>query len=210
VIHAIARLKGLGSTLRAERRPKYSALGFRKIKVEGDKKIMKPGQQELKIELRGETEVIMTRYFDAPRQLVFDCHTKPELMRRWLIGPPNMKLEIREHDLKAGGKYLYVYAGTEGQAMGVYGKFLEVIEPEGVSNTENYAMDMAVFDPQAPEDAAATVESRTFTAEGTLTLLRHVTRYASAEIRKMVLESGAVDGWVPCYLELDKLLKDLS
>ena len=43
---------------------------------------MKADQKELKMELRGESEIVFTRHFAAPRELVFDCHTKPELMRR--------------------------------------------------------------------------------------------------------------------------------
>ena len=43
---------------------------------------MKTDNKEMKMELRGEKEVVLTRYFAAPRELVFDCHTKPELMRR--------------------------------------------------------------------------------------------------------------------------------
>lgn len=152
---------------------------------------MKAKPKELKIELRGDNEVVVTRYFSAPRKLVFDCHTQPELMRRWLIGPPGMTLEIRQHELKAGGRYLYVYADREGKAMGVYGKFLEVLSPEKVANTENYAMDMSQYNPNTPEDPNATVEAHTFTSEGEMTLMTHVSRYASAEVRKMVLESGA-------------------
>jgi hypothetical protein len=70
---------------------------------------MKTEQKEVKMELKGETEVVFTRFFAAPRELVFDCHTKPELMRRWLTGPEGMVLETCEQDLKSGGKYLYLY-----------------------------------------------------------------------------------------------------
>jgi uncharacterized protein YndB with AHSA1/START domain len=177
---------------------------------QGRSEKMNTDQKELRIELRSETEVVIRRYFAAPRKLVFDCHTQPELMRRWLIGPPGMVLDIREHDLRAGGKYLYVYADSKGNGMGVYGKFLEVTQPEKVSNTENYAMDLSAFNPNAPEDPAATVESRTFITEGDLTLVTHVSKYASAEVRKMVLDSGATDGWAACYLELDKLLSEIK
>lgn len=169
---------------------------------------MKTDSKEMKIELRGENEVVVTRYFDAPRELVFDCHTQPALMQRWLIGPPGMTLEIRTHDLRAGGKYLYVFADGKDVAMGVYGTFLEVAAPEKIGNTENYAMDLKAFDANAPEDPNATVEWRTFTSAGNATLLTHLTKYASAEMRKMALESGATDGWVACYAELDKLLKN--
>lgn len=172
---------------------------------------MKPEKKEARMELRGETEVVLRRYFAAPRELVFDCHTKPELMRRWLIGPPGMVLETCENDLKTGGRYLYVYSSADGNKVGVYGKFLEVNIPEKFANTENYAMDMSVFNPNAPEDPNATIESRTFTAEGKGTLMTHVCKYASAEVRKMMLESGAgPDSMEECCQILDKLLLELS
>ncbi len=171
---------------------------------------MKTDQKEVKIELRGESEVVFTRYFAAPRELVFDCHTKPELMRRWLIGPEGFVLETCENDLRVGGKYLYLYADPEGNKSGVYGHFLEVIVPEKVANTENYVMDLSAFNPNGPEDPNATVESRTFTTEGATTLLTHVCKYASAEVRKMMLETGACDGMAACYRELDKLLPEIG
>ena len=168
-------------------------------------------QKEVKMEFRGEREVVLTRNFAAPRELVFDCHTKPELMRRWLIGPPGMKLESLQNDLRVGGKYLYVYADGKGNKAGVYGTFRDVVIPEKVANSENYAMDMTSFDANAPEDPAATVESRTFTAEGNATLMTHVCTYASAEVRKMMIESGAgPDGMEECCQILDKLLEELK
>ncbi|PJZ52826.1 SRPBCC domain-containing protein [Leptospira adleri] len=169
---------------------------------------MKTNQKEVKIELRGETEVVLTRYFAAPRKLVFDCFTKPELIRRWLTGPEGWRLESCEADLKVGGKYLYVFADSKGVKMGIYGKFLEVIVPEKVANNENYATDMSAFNPDGPENPDATVESRTFTTEGDGTLLTHVFKYASSEIRE--LESGAAEGWIPLCLELDKLLLEIG
>lgn len=172
---------------------------------------MNTESKEFNMELRGETEVVLTRYFAAPRELVFDCHTKPELMRRWLIGPPGMVLETCENDLRVGGKYLYVYADATGTRVGVFGKFHEVVVPEVVANSENYAMDMNAFDPDAPEDPDVTVESRTFTTKGDGTLMTHVCTYASAEVRRMILESGAgPDGMAECCRTLDKLLIEIA
>lgn len=170
---------------------------------------MKQNTNELKIEKRSETEVVMTRTFNAPRELVYDCFTKPELMRRWLIGPDGKGPFSIEHDLKVGGKYLYVYAGPEDTKMGVYGHFIEVLRPQCIANTENYAMDLSVFDAKSPEDANASVESRTFTSEGERTLMTHVVKYASAEICKMVLGEGASEGMEACYVALDGLLNTM-
>ncbi|MBI3394922.1 MAG: SRPBCC domain-containing protein [Spirochaetia bacterium] len=171
---------------------------------------MKTGTGEVKIELKGETEVVMTRTFAAPRELVYDCHTKPELMRRWLIGPEGMVLETREQDLRVGGKYLYLYTDSKGNKSGVYGKFLEVMAPEKLANTENYVMDYSSFNPNAPEDPNATVESRNFVTKGAGTLMTHVIKYSSPEVCKMVMGSGAVDGMAACYLELDKVLAEIG
>lgn len=171
---------------------------------------MKSEQKEVNMELRGDREVVLRRYFAAPPQLVFDCHTKPDLMRRWLIGPPGMSLETLENDLRVGGKYLYVYADSKGNKAAVYGTFREVIVPQKVANTENYAMDMSTFDRNAAEDPNATVESRSFETEGSGTLMTHVVKYASAEVRKMMLESGAgPDGMEECCRVLDTLLLEL-
>jgi uncharacterized protein YndB with AHSA1/START domain len=169
---------------------------------------MKTEQKEVKMELKGETEVVFTRFFAAPRELVFDCHTKPELMRRWLTGPEGMVLETCEQDLKSGGKYLYLYGDQKGNKSGVYGTFREVAVPEKFSNTENYIMDFAVFDKNAPEDPIATFESRTFTTEGNSTLLTHVCKYASADVRKFMTESGACEGMTSCYELLDRVLAE--
>ncbi|TGL63509.1 SRPBCC domain-containing protein [Leptospira sarikeiensis] len=169
---------------------------------------MTTDQKEVKVELKGEREVVLTRYFAAPRQLVFDCFTKPELMRRWLTGPEGWTIDSIENDLKVGGKYLYVFADQKGTKMGIYGKFLEVVVPEKFSNNENYATDLAAFNPDGPENPDATVESRKFTTEGNLTLLTHVWTYASAEVREA--ELGAADGWKELFQGLDKLLSELS
>ncbi|TGN02980.1 SRPBCC domain-containing protein [Leptospira dzoumogneensis] len=169
---------------------------------------MRADQKELKVELRGDRELVATRYFAAPRKLVFDCFTKPELMRRWLTGPEGWTLETIKNDLKVGGKYLYVYADPKGAKMGLYGTFTDVIISEKVANTENFATDLSTFDPDAPENPDATTESRTFTTEGELTLMTHVYRFASSEARE--LERGAMDGWVALCEALDKLLLELA
>ena len=58
--------------------------------------------RKLKIEARGERELVMTRAFDAPRKLVFDAHTKPELIKRWMLGPPGWSMPICDVDLRVG------------------------------------------------------------------------------------------------------------
>jgi Uncharacterized conserved protein len=54
-------------------------------------------------------EIRVTRVFDAPRTLVFDCHTKPDLVQRWMLGPPGWSIPVCDIDLRVGGKYLYTW-----------------------------------------------------------------------------------------------------
>ena len=58
----------------------------------------------LQITTQGDRELVMTREFDAPRKLVYDAHTKPELVRRWLLGPDGWSMPICEMDVRVGGK----------------------------------------------------------------------------------------------------------
>jgi uncharacterized protein YndB with AHSA1/START domain len=68
----------------------------------------------LKVTIPSEREVVMTRVFDAPRRLVFDALTKPELFKRW-FGPPGWSLAVYETDLKVGGAWRSVLRGPDGR-----------------------------------------------------------------------------------------------
>jgi uncharacterized protein YndB with AHSA1/START domain len=75
----------------------------------------------LQITTPSNREIAMTRVFDAPRRLVFDAFTKPELVKQWLLGPPGWSMPVCEIDLKVGGAYRYVWRHTNGKEMGMGG-----------------------------------------------------------------------------------------
>ena len=56
----------------------------------------------LKLTTPTDREIAMTRVFDAPRSLVFDASTKPEVLKRW-FAPPGWSLAVCEIDLREGG-----------------------------------------------------------------------------------------------------------
>ena len=75
---------------------------------------------QLKVTMPSDREIAMTRVFDAPRTLVFDAHTKPELVKRWLLGPPGWTMPVCEIDLRVGGKYRWVWrSDNDGSTMGI-------------------------------------------------------------------------------------------
>src|SRR5258708_11228834 len=98
-------------------------------------------------------EIQVTRDFDAPRQLVFDAFTKPELVSRWLLGPPGWTMPVCEIDLKVGGAYRYLWRHADGREMGMGGLFREIVRPERLVATEKFdeswypgeALDTTVF-----------------------------------------------------------------
>ena len=98
-------------------------------------------------------EIQVVRDFGAPRQLVFDAFTKPELVRRWLLGPPGWTMPVCEIDLKVGGAYRYVWRKAGVADMGMGGVFREIVPPGRVVATEKFdeswyageAVDTTVF-----------------------------------------------------------------
>src|SRR6267378_1311447 len=87
----------------------------------------------LKVTTPSERELVMTRDFDAPRGMVFDALTKPELVQRWLLGPPGWTMPVCEIDLRVGGKYRYVWKNADGRTMGMGGTFTDIVEKKGKS-----------------------------------------------------------------------------
>ena len=60
---------------------------------------------KLDLSTPGDREISWTRVFDAPRDLVFEAHTKCEHVKRWLLGPPGWTMPVCRIDLRAGGAY---------------------------------------------------------------------------------------------------------
>ena len=80
-------------------------------------------QGTLKVTTPTDREIVMTRDFDAPRRLVFDALTKPELLKRWCFGPDGWSMSKCEVDLRPGGRYRYEWRRvSDGFEMGLSGE----------------------------------------------------------------------------------------
>ena len=151
----------------------------------------------LQITTPTEREIVMTRVFDAPRRLVFDAHTKPELVRRWLLGPPGWSMPVCEIDLRVGGTYRYVWRNDHGTEMGMGGVFREIVPPERLVATE--AFDESWY-PGEALDTTVLVEQ-----DGRTTLTLTVL-YESREARDAALKSDMERGVNASYDRLAALL----
>src|SRR5262249_41894094 len=92
----------------------------------------------MKLTTPTDREIVMTREFDARRELVWEALTKPELLKRWLFGPPGWSLEVVEGDLKVGGAYRFVMRHANGSEMGWGGVYREIVPLERIVATERF------------------------------------------------------------------------
>lgn len=153
---------------------------------------------DLKLTTRGDREIVMTRDFNAPRHLVFDAFTKPELIKRWLLGPDGWSMPVCEVDLRIGGKYRYVWRKNDGgQEMGMGGVYRDIDKPKRVVNTEKFD------DPWYPGEAVGTTE---FAERSGRTTVTQTVLYASREARDGVLKSGMESGVRRSYDRLEEML----
>ena len=152
----------------------------------------------LKLTTVGDRELVITRVFDAPRRLVYDAHTKPELVRQWLLGPPGWSMPVCDMDVRVGGKYRWVWRkDSDGSQMGMGGVYREVVAPERLVATERF--DEAWY-------AGEGLNTLVLVEQGGRTTLTQTTRYESKEARDAVIKSGMEQGVTASYDRLDAVL----
>ncbi len=152
----------------------------------------------LQVAAHGDRAMVITRQFNAPRELVFDAFNKPEMLKEWFHGPPGWKLTTCEVDLRVGGTYRREWTNDAGESMGMGGVFQEVERPARVVRTELYDQ------PWYPGVAVGTFE---LTTVGKATLMTLVIAYESQEVRDKVLASPVMSGMGTGYAGLEKYLE---
>jgi len=152
---------------------------------------------KLKVTAHGDREIVMSRVFNAPRHLVWDAFTRPELVKRWLLGPHGWSMPVCEIDLRVGGSYRYVWRHTDGREMGMGGVYREIKIPERVVATEKF--DEAWYPGEAVGTLLLVEQAGTTTA--TQTML-----YDSPQTRDAVLKSPMETGVAASYDRLETLV----
>jgi uncharacterized protein YndB with AHSA1/START domain len=155
-------------------------------------------------------EVVVIREFDAPRQLVWDAYTKPELVQRWMLGPPGTTMPYCKVDLRVGGKYRYVWRNDEGgYHFGSHGEHLEIAPLERLVTTERMdGLDGQPFDYENPVEAGEpSINTLTLTERGGRTVLTISMQFPSKEIRDMAVNSGMTDGMAESYDRMDDVIE---
>jgi uncharacterized protein YndB with AHSA1/START domain len=153
----------------------------------------------LKLTTPTDREIVMTRVFDAPRRLVFEAFSRPELLKRWLLGPPGWEMIVCEVAAKVGDRYRYEWRHADGQQMGMGGVCRELEPPRRVVCTE-------LMDGYPGESLVTTV----LVEQGGKTTLTTTVLYESREIRDAVLKSGMERGVAASYDRLAELLPTME
>jgi len=149
----------------------------------------------LAVSLPSDREIVLTRVFQAPRQLVYDAFSKPEILKKW-FGPRGWALVTCDVDPRVGGGFRFVLRSPEGRDLGMRGVYRELVPPERSVHSES-------FD-DFPGESLVTAAFAERSGETTMvaTIL-----YPSREVRDAVIQSGMEHGAAESY---DKLAEVLS
>src|SRR4051812_33788088 len=161
-----------------------------------------PGEAHRSIEVTtpSDREIRITRVFNAPRQLVFDAYTKPELLRRWMGTHNGTTMPVCEIDLRVGGAFRYVWRNPAGWEMGMGGTYLEVSPPRRLVSTEKF--DEAWYE----GSCVGTIEFDEHDGRTTMTM---TLRYDSQAARDGVLQSPMATGLEMGFNAMADLLHSL-
>ena len=149
---------------------------------------------------KGEREIVITRVFDAPRDLVVRAWTTPDLVSRWLGVFGDWSMAVCEIDLRVGGAFRYAWRGPKGASMGMRGQFVDVALPDRMAVTAKF--DEAWY----PGEETSTT---TFVESKGKTTVTTTVRYESREARDGVLRSPMEQGMEAGYKALDAVLATL-
>lgn len=145
----------------------------------------KTATSPLQITTPSDREIAMTRVFDAPRRMVFEAWTRPDLVKRWLGVRAGWSLAECEIDLEVGGRYRYVWQGPKGERMGMGGVFEEIAPPERLVATEKF--DESWYPGEA-------INTTVLTEQAGKTTMTLTMRYQSKEARDAVLATPMATG----------------
>jgi len=145
--------------------------------------------------LPSDNEILVTREFDAPANLVFDAWTTPDLVKRWWAGDRGEVTEA-QIDLRIGGRWRWVMTANGGFEVAFSGEYREIDRPHRLVRTE-------VFEMFPDAEAVSTI---TFNESNGVTTLRILGHYPSQEHRDAAIASGMEGGLQTSLDELERLL----
>jgi uncharacterized protein YndB with AHSA1/START domain len=159
------------------------------------------------VALPSDRDVRVTRTFNAPRQLVWDAHTRPDLMRRWL-GYDGWDMPVCDMDVRVRGNYKWLWRNRDdGKQFGFFGTFTAVDVPSKLVHEQYY--DPGDMDFAMPVGDPCIVSLELSEQNGVTTLICNLT-WASKEARDDAVSTGMTDGMEHSYTRLDHMFKSAA
>jgi uncharacterized protein YndB with AHSA1/START domain len=135
------------------------------------------------VTLPQDTQILITREFEAPKHLVYEAYTTPELVKRWWSGKRGAVTSV-EIDLRVGGAWRYVMTASEGFEVAFHGEYREIVPNERIVSTEVY---------EGMPDGQA-LDTITFAEVDGRTTLTTLVQHTSKEHRDAHINSGMEAG----------------
>ena len=151
-----------------------------------------------KVTLPTDEQILITREFDAPRQLVWKAWTTPALIKRWWSGQRG-EVTIVEVDLRVGGSWRHVMIANGGFEVGFHGEYREIVPNERLVQTEVY---------EGMPDAQA-LDTLTFTEVDGRTTLTMLVAHRNKEERDAHIDSGMEAGMQEAMDRLEQIAASL-
>lgn len=152
-----------------------------------------------KVTLPTDEQILITREFDAPRELVYRAYTTPDLVRRWWHANRG-DVTLIEIDLRVGGTWRYLMTACGGPEVGFHGEYREVVPNERIVSTE-------VFEGAPEAEAVSTV---TFTETEGRTMLTILVQHSCQEHRDAHINSGMEDGLQDALILLEQVANSIG
>jgi uncharacterized protein YndB with AHSA1/START domain len=150
------------------------------------------------VTLPADEQILITREFNAPKELVYKAWTTPELVKRWWNARRG-EVTIAEIDLRVGGAWRYVMVTDDGFEVGFHGEFREIVPNERIVATEVY---------EGMPDAEA-VNTVTFAEADGRTTLTILVQHSKKEHRDAHIESGMEAGMQDAFDLLEEVAVSL-
>jgi len=155
------------------------------------------------VTLPSDTEILITRKFDAPAALIFEAVTSPELIKRWW-GFDTSEWVVCDVDLRVGGNWRYVIREGDNE-VGFHGEYREIDAPRRVVSTEAFE-GLAAMGITDDPDSVASVNTMTLDEVDGVTTMSTLVKHVTKEHRDGHIESGMEGGMQVSFDRLEDLV----
>jgi uncharacterized protein YndB with AHSA1/START domain len=166
--------------------------------------VTKTNKGKAVVTLPSDTQILITREFDAPAHLVWKAWTTPELVMRWWHSNRGT-MERADIDLRVGGKWRWVMIADKGFEVGFHGEYREIVPGKKLVYTEVYE-----GIPVGPDGEEAAINTITLTARGEKTIVTNLVECRTKEVRDMIIQSGMDAGMQDALDLLEQVAQSLA